>query len=163
MSEFEEVLGFDQEGFDAVMDTVQRVRGLPPRRDLARPGRRVVRDTPTQWVKTTSGSTSTVTLSGGTMQAYPAVWVSTDSVSGAWTDQDAVWLASANGEALASGTRYLARCWGADASGKGVWMTEAQAPGGGFTGTQQVVSDPSTCATVTLHFTAGLLTSITTP
>lgn len=112
-----------EEDFVRMASAVRRVEGLPPRRDSQAFNRAAVEENPHAWIKITSATGSTVTLGGGTITGYAAVWGYFDS-SGTgfvWTTNTAWFVPTPDGVAPVVNQVLECRLLGADTSGVPIW------------------------------------------
>lgn len=80
------------------------------------------------WVKVTSETPTTITLTGGpTATAYPAQLTSRSTSTGAWTDSTSVWYFPVDGPVPVSGNRYFCQPGGVDNSGVAIWLDDQYA------------------------------------
>lgn len=77
------------------------------------------------WVKVTSATSSTITVAGINLTAYPCVPASWNASTGAWSDSAVTaWFYSASGNVPVAANRYEVVAFGIAGDGKSVWGTD---------------------------------------
>jgi hypothetical protein len=119
-----------EETYERLMDLADRTGNLPPRRELQAQRRAAVRDIPHNWVKVTSTTPSTITLTSGTISGYAAVLSQFDPTVPGYSDTSiVVWFYPPNGATPTLNQRYECRGLGADTSGVTIWGTDISSGG----------------------------------